>query len=108
MENRIVLGGIVTLLIALSSGVTWYIQDAGTKTSCKTGWIYVETGNYEGYYKCSTSTGDRFESCYSITDSSNTKNYWCQRGNIIKQEETYKPWEEGVIYCPKSPGTCHQ
>jgi hypothetical protein len=106
--NKISIAGIITLLITLSSGVTWYIQDAGTKTSCKTGFQYVNEGMYEGYYVCKTASGDRYEMCYEVRDSANTQNYWCQKGKVVKvfdnKMET-KKWD-GVIYCYKAPEGC--
>lgn len=97
--NKTTIAGIVTLLIMLSSGVTYYIQDAGTKTGCRAGWQIVESGEYEGYYKCTTASGDRYEVCFEVYGTSNTENYWCKQGIIVKQEEkNYREWT-GMIYC---------
>ena len=108
--NKISIAGIITLLITLSSGVTWYIQDAGTKTSCKTGFQYVNEGMYEGYYVCKTASGDRYEMCYEVWNSANTQNYWCQKGIIIKREipkASLDKWDKGIVHCPVAPGECY-
>jgi hypothetical protein len=41
-----IFGGIMTLIILMSSGITYYIQDSGTKSSCSTGWNYLSEGKY--------------------------------------------------------------
>jgi len=87
MNEKIVYGGIATLLIILSSGITYYVQDSGTKTSCLKGWEYVNEGSYEGYYRCLTATSVRYEMCFEVYNSSNTVNYWCKKGVLVKTEE---------------------
>ncbi len=79
--NKTTIGGIVTLIIILSSGITWKIQDTGTKTSCRNGFEYVTNGEYEGYYSCTTSSGIRYELCFEVYNSTTGKeNYWCKKG----------------------------
>jgi len=87
--KKTTIAGIVTLLIALSSGTTYYIQDRGEKTSCRNGFEYVESGEFEGYYSCETSTSTRYEMCFEVYNSSNTENYWCKRGNLTKEIPQY-------------------
>lgn len=82
--KKITIGGIVILIIFLSSGTTWYIQDAETKTSCRNGFEYVSNGEYEGYYSCTTSSGIRYELCFDVYNSTNTENYWCKKGIKIE------------------------
>lgn len=101
-KKQITYGGIITLLIILSSGTTWYIQDLNIKTGCRAGWEYIDNGIYEGYYKCSTSSGERYEICFEVYDSSNTENYWCRKGVLIKEEksdETENIRNQGGYYC---------
>lgn len=86
MNNKITISGIVTLIILLSSGTTYFIQDRGEKTSCRNGFEYVESGEFEGYYKCVTTTNVRYEMCFEVYNSANTENYWCERGKIVKTE----------------------
>lgn len=74
-KTKMIYGGILTLMIALSSGITYFIQDTGSKSSCTTGWQYLE----EGKYQC----GTRTQTCFEVYDSSNTKNYWCKIGKIV-------------------------
>jgi len=81
--------GIVTLIIALSSGATYYIIDTGERTSCRNGFEYVDNGEFEGYYSCETATATRYEMCFEVYNSSNTENYWCKRGNLTKEIPQY-------------------
>ena len=105
--EKITIAGIVTLVILLSSGLTYYIQDQGSKTSCRNGFEYVSSGEYEGYYRCVTSSGERFEVCYEVYDSANTENYWCKKGRLVKiEEQEYVP-SEGDWTC-SSNGKCYR
>jgi len=87
MEKKLI-GGIITLVILLSSGITYYVQDSGTKTGCRAGWEYVNLGVHEGYYKCVTKSGERFQVCFEVYNSANTENYWCKKGVLVKIPET--------------------
>ena len=89
--DKLTIGGIVTLLIILSSGTTYYIQSIGEKTGCRAGWVYETQGEFEGYYKCITSTAIRYEMCFNVYNSANTENYWCEKGKIVKIEEQETP-----------------
>jgi hypothetical protein len=75
------LGGLVLLAILLSTGTTLYVQDAGSKTSCSTGWNIVESGVNEGQYYCSIS--NKYQLCFDIKNSSSTKDYWCEKGTSV-------------------------
>jgi len=88
MEKKtITIAGIITLLIILSSGTTLYVQDLGTKTGCRAGWEYVDYGVQEGKFKCVTSSGERYQVCFEVYDSSNTENYWCKKGVLVEFEK---------------------
>ena len=87
--NKTTIGGIVTMLIILSSGATWYVQDLGTKTGCRAGWEYIESGEQEGKYKCVTQSGERYETCFEVYNSSGTENYWCKKGMVVKLDKDY-------------------
>jgi len=88
MSNKVI-AGIVTLLVLLSSGTTLFIENLGEKTSCKNGWTLMEVGEHEGEYVCYTKTSEpRYELCYRIYDSSNTENYWCEKGKIVETKES--------------------
>ena len=82
--KKTTIAGIVTLIIILSSGTTWYIQDVGTKTSCRNGFEYITQGEYEGYYSCTTNSGMRYELCFEVYNSTNTENYWCKKGTKVE------------------------
>ena len=68
METKQV-GGLLLAVIMLASGGTLYLQDAGSKSSCSTGWTYKA----DGLWSC----GARTSYCYDVTNSSTNKNYWC-------------------------------
>ena len=85
--NKTAVGGILTLIIILSSGTTWYVQDLGTKTSCRNGFEEVTQGEYEGYHSCTTTSGIRYELCFEVYNSSNTENYWCKKGFKVEVPE---------------------
>ena len=89
MDNKTIkiIGGIVTLLAVLGSGIIWHMVSIGERTACRAGWIYEPQGEYEGYYKCITSTNMRYELCFNVYDSANTKDYWCEKGKVIKVED---------------------
>ncbi len=84
-----VLSGILTLILVLT-GATLYIQDSGTKTSCRVGFEYIDSGEWEGYYKCETKSSTRYEICFEVYNSANTENYWCKKGTIVKVEKELK------------------
>lgn len=109
MENKnyLQIAGMLVCAIILSSGGTLYLKDLGTKTSCKTGFQYIDSGQYEGYYACYTSTGARYELCYEVYNSANTENYWCMKAEIIKIEsrQEHDNKNEGFItewICPQN------
>ena len=79
------LSGILTLIL-ITSGTTYFITESGEKTSCRNGFEYIESGEYEGYYSCQTATSTRYEMCFEVYNSSNTENYWCKKGVLIKEE----------------------
>lgn len=104
--NKITISGIVTLIIFLSSATTYYIQDLDKKTSCKNGFEYVSYGEFEGYYKCITSSNVRYEMCFNVYNSANTENYWCRKGKIVEVEGKVKQQSGKEYICPKRPGPC--
>ena len=88
----------MTLVVLLSSGITFYVTDSGTKTSCRNGFQYMESGDYEGYWKCTTLSGERYEMCFEVYNSTNTENYWCKKGLLVEQpkEDTEVDYEEST------------
>ena len=104
--KKITIGGIVTLIILLSSGTTYYINDLGEKTSCRNGFEYVTSGEFEGYYKCETKSSTRYEMCFNVYNSANTENYWCKRGKIVKIEDKVEKQVSREYICPKRPNDC--
>ena len=99
-----VISGIIILVISLSSGATYYLEEVGSKTGCRAGWGYVSEGEFEGQYKCVTKSGSRFEWCFEVYNSSNTENYWCKKGNVViveKGEEQLRNANSNVIVCNK-------
>ena len=95
----------ISLVLLIITGGYIYIEDAGSKTSCRAGWLDITTGEYEGYHKCITNSGDRVQLCYDVYNSSNTENYWCQKGKIkiiddeIPIEEFKYKAPAGDIHC---------
>lgn len=107
--KKITIGGIVTLIVILASGTTYYIQDLGTKTGCRAGWEYIDNGEYEGYYGCTTSSGIRHQICFDVYNSTNTEKYWCKKGVLIESEAHIKlslQSTDGEWICPKRPNPC--
>ncbi len=82
--SKLLFAGILTVVMALSSGTTLYIQDEGSATGCRAGWEPYTSGELEGYYKCVTATAVRTELCYEVYDSANTPNYWCRKGKLAE------------------------
>ncbi len=82
--SKTTLGTLLVVMIVLSSGITFYVKDAGTKTGCRAGWEAYPSGEFEGYYKCTTSAGIRTDLCFEVFDSANTQNYWCQQGALAE------------------------
>ncbi len=107
MENKekTIIGGIMLVLITISSGVTFYLSDSGTKTSCRRGWEYTD-----GYYSCTTNSGIRYETCFEVYDSANTKNYWCKKGARVEIESLVNSNlpTKGDYICPKRPNSCQK
>ena len=99
--RKITIAGIVTLIIILSSGTTWYVQDLETKTGCRRGWEYAD-----GYYSCTTSSGIRYETCFEVYDSANTENYWCKKGVRVEPPIVSNKPAKGDWICPKRPNPC--
>ena len=110
--KKTTIGGIVTLIILLSSGTTWYVQDLGTKTGCRGGWDYIASEAYEGYYGCTTLSGIRYETCFEVYDSGNTENYWCKKGVKVEIEKEIKVSSnqpvKGDYICSKRPDSCKE
>ena len=71
--------GILVAIIVLTSGTTLFIKEGQTKTSCKVGFEYVNIGEFEGQYSCTTLSGKRYEVCFEVYNSSNTENNWCKK-----------------------------
>ena len=101
MEKTII-AGIITAIIILSSGTTLFLQSLGTKTGCRAGWQYTDQGEYEGYYGCTTLSGIRYQVCFSVYNSSNTGNYWCEKAKLVEKNITII--EEKIIINPPQPG----
>jgi hypothetical protein len=104
MEYKTI-AGILTLLIIISAG-TLYIEDRGEKTGCRAGWEYVEQGEYEGQWVCKTQSSARYETCFNIKNSSNTLNYWCEKGLLVRVENdnlkmNYETSDSGRIICTR-------
>jgi len=85
-----ILTAVVLFMIGDNVYDTYYVQDAGTKTGCRNGWIDVEDLEFRDQWGCQTASGIRYEACFKIWNSSNTKNYWCQRGILVNIEEEIK------------------
>jgi len=106
--NKITIGGIVLAMILTSLG-TIYVKDLGTKTSCRAGFEYVTKGEYEGYHSCTTISGIRYELCFEVYNSSNTENYWCEKGVKVEvQTEIPKSQTHSsrIIGCVARPEGC--
>jgi hypothetical protein len=83
-HKKTLIGGVMLALIILSSGVTYYVKEGETKTSCKKGWVLELIGDYTGQYSCTTSSSIRYETCFEVYNSSNTQNYWCKKGVMVE------------------------
>ena len=107
--KKITIAGIVTLIIVLTSGITYQIQSLNEKTGCRNGWEYVESGEFEGYFGCTTQSRVRYQVCFEVYDSANTKNYWCEKGKIVKVEDKKENSYSGKVWeCPKRPNPCRE
>ena len=96
------IGGILTLIIALTTGTTMYIQSLGTKTTCSTGWEeYNSTHSV-----CNAAKTPRFEVCFKITDSKTVGNYYCEKGKIVFVEAEQSPSETNEQYETCTPSGC--
>jgi hypothetical protein len=82
-NNYLTIGGILTLVIALTAGSTIYLQSLGTKTSCSTGWNEFN----ETHSVCNAAKTPRYEMCFRVYDSTNTAKYWCEKGKLIDNPE---------------------
>ena len=106
--KKIIIGGIATLIIILSSGITWQIQSLNEKTGCRRGWEYIETGEFEGYFGCTTKAGIRHQICFEVYDSANTENYWCKKGVRVESPIVSSKPQKGDWICPKRPNPCKE
>ncbi len=104
--KKITIAGIITLIILLSSGTTYYIQDLGEKTGCRRGWEYIDSGEFEGYFGCTTQSGVRYQVCFEVYDSANTENYWCKKGVRVEPPIVSNKPAKGDWICPKRPNPC--
>ena len=109
MDYKII-AGILLAIIATATG-TIYLEDAGSKTSCKVGWVLEDSGQYS----CTTSSSVRLEWCYNVYDSANTINYWCQKGNVVVVETETEPpiptperFNSDTIICSYEPYGCRE
>ena len=109
--NKILLGGIEVMAILLAISTTIYVKDSGTKTSCRNGFEEIFDGEYKGYYSCTTNSGIRYETCFEVYDSANTKNYWCKKGarvEIKSQPMDLNLPQKGDYVCNKRPNPCEK
>ncbi len=72
-------------------GVILIIASLFIKTGCRVGW----QEHNETHYKCVTKAGERYEICVDVYNSSNTLDYWCEKGDLLVEEEL-------VVEYPKS------
>lgn len=82
--NKQTIAGIIITVILLSSGTTYYIKETGSRTKCMSSWELIDSGEYEGYYGCTTNSGVRKQLCANVYDSGTGRiNYWCDKGVLI-------------------------
>ena len=98
LSYKQLIGGIL-VLVMMTTGGTVYVKDLGTKTGCRAGFEYVDSGEFEGQFRCVTQSSTRYETCFEVYNSSNTENYWCRKGVLIDVEEPQ------VIKKPRGSGS---
>jgi hypothetical protein len=77
MENKTI-ALIFGIVLIISNGAQYMLNDTGKDLRCYSGWDFQETGEYEGQYSCETSTGDRHSYCSDVRDSKTGRNnFWC-------------------------------
>ncbi len=84
--------------IILATGLIAIILSLFSNTACRAGWEY----HNETHYKCVTKSGERYQICFNVYNSANTENYWCKKGEIVKEEkvEEFIPQiHSGDIHC---------
>lgn len=84
--NKLSMAGIMTLVMVLSTGASYYVQSLDSRTGCRAGWVYESEGKMEGYHKCITASNIRYETCFDVYGSANTQNYWCEKGKFVEVE----------------------
>lgn len=88
--------GLITTLLILTNGAQYVLNETGSKGRCNTGWMFQESGEYEGMYACRTSTSIRHEYCARVWDSSTGKlDYWCAKAVPVFVEP-----DSGVFVMP--------
>ena len=72
------MGVLGVILMVASSGATFLLNDTGKNLRCSDGWSFIESGEFEGQYSCSSSSGVRYSYCASVRDTAAGRvGYWC-------------------------------
>jgi len=80
MENKtkIIMSLLGVLLVVASSGATFVLNDTGKNLRCSNSWSFIDSGEFEGQYSCSSNSGVRYSYCASVRDTASGRlNYWC-------------------------------
>ena len=109
MNTKIIIG-ILGVLLVLSNGAQYMLNDTGKSLRCSTGWTFVETGEFEGQYMCKTATTLRYSYCSRTWDTkTGRKNYYCAEAIpvfIESEEKGYDSSQAGEQWSCPVGGEC--
>lgn len=105
---KITIIGLVVLLI-LSNGAQYILNETGSNKACSSGWVFQASGDHEGQYACLTSNPVRYEYCARVWDTATGKqDYWCAQATLQQMPSSESVESNGVVkylcHAPASRG----
>ena len=93
METPKIIIGILSIILVLSNGAQYTLNETGKTSRCYGGWEFQETGEHEGSYSCTTASDIRYMYCSEVYDSSNGRiNFYCMEAiPVLIDQEVITP-----------------
>jgi len=103
METAKIIIGILSVILILSNGAQYVLNETGEVSRCYSGWEFQETGEHEGMYACQTASDIRYSYCSEVYNTTTGRvNFYCKEAipvlietEVIIDSEI-KPNNQGV------------
>jgi len=108
MDNTKIIITVLGILLVLSNGVQYTLNETGKQTTCSKGWEFISLpGNHEGQYVCKTLT-PRYTYCSKVWNSSKITNYYCKEAVpvLIETNPEYSKNNAKEYICNANPKEC--